>query len=82
MHYAVNHLGHFYLTHLLLPKLLKSEFFRIIMLSSMAHIREYGFLFKVGLNFDDMNFSNHPYSKGLAYSRTKIYTLMFAKALA
>lgn len=38
MQYGINHLGHFLLTHLLWPKLVKSDFFRVINISSKAHI--------------------------------------------
>jgi NAD(P)-dependent dehydrogenase (short-subunit alcohol dehydrogenase family) len=56
MQYGINHLGHFYLTHLLWPKLTKSEFFRVINISSMAHKRILGFFSKTTINFDDLNF--------------------------
>ena len=56
MHYAVNHLGHFYLTHLLWSKLQKSPSFRVINVSSMAHANNLGFLGKTSINFDDLNF--------------------------
>jgi NAD(P)-dependent dehydrogenase (short-subunit alcohol dehydrogenase family) len=44
MQWAVNHLGHFYLTYLLWNKIQKSNFFRIINVSSLAHKRILGFL--------------------------------------
>lgn len=84
MHYAVNHLGHFYLTYLLFKKLQKSDFFKIINVSSLAHKKVLGFMFKFDLNFDDMNFTkeNNMYNKDLAYSRSKLYNVLFTKALA
>jgi len=44
MHWAVNHLGHFYLTYLLWSKLNKSNFFRVINMSSVSHKRILGFI--------------------------------------
>lgn len=82
MQYGVNHLGHFYLTHLLWSKLQKSDFFRIINVSSMAHLREVGFLNRVKPNYDDMNFEKTKYRATLGYSRSKLYNNLFTHALA
>ena len=43
MHWGVNHLGHFYLTYLLWDKLSKSDFFRIVNVSSRGHKEYMGF---------------------------------------
>ena len=43
MQWAVNHLGHFYLTYLLWNKVLQTENFRVVNLSSLAHKRLLGF---------------------------------------
>jgi len=51
MHYAVNHLGHFYLTYLLMKKLQKSDFYKIINVSSLAHKKVLGFMFNFELDF-------------------------------
>lgn len=57
MQYGTNHLGHFLLTHLLWPKLLKSDFFRVINVSSKAHtICMDNFLKEPSLDFENMNF--------------------------
>lgn len=82
MQYAVNHLGHFYLTNLLWPKLKRSEHFRVINVSSLAHKKLSGFLPGVTLNFDDMNFEKTKYNPSLAYSRSKLYNNLFTHALA
>lgn len=82
MQYGINHIGHFYLTHLLWDKLQKSAFFRIINVSSLAHKNLYGFCGKVTLNFDDMNFEKTKYIPVLAYSRSKLYNNLFTHALA
>ena len=39
MQWGVNHLGHFYLTYLLWSKVLQSNSFRVINVSSLAHKR-------------------------------------------
>lgn len=52
---GVNHMGHFYLTHLLWEKLNKAEFFKIINASSMVHKGVLGYK-AYSLNFEDMNF--------------------------
>jgi NAD(P)-dependent dehydrogenase (short-subunit alcohol dehydrogenase family) len=83
MHYAVNHLGHFYLTYLIMNKLQKSDFFKIINVSSLAHKKVLGFMFSFDLDFDDINFAKqNSYNKDLAYSRSKLYNVLFTKALA
>ena len=81
MHYGVNHLGHFYLTHLLWPKLQKSSFFRVINVSSLAHAKNLGFVGKTHINFDDLNFQKEKYDRNLAYSRSKLYNVLFTRAL-
>ncbi len=71
----VNHLATFLLTNLLLDKLKASAPSRIINLSSRLHrrARSYG--------FDDFQFEKS-YGTFLAYARTKLYSVMFAKELA
>jgi NAD(P)-dependent dehydrogenase (short-subunit alcohol dehydrogenase family) len=82
MHYGVNHLGHFYLTYLLWDKIIKSDFFRIINVSSLAHKRVLGFLSEPITDYKNINFDIKPYNKDLAYSRSKLYNVLFTKCLA
>ena len=75
MTFALNHLGHFLLTGLLLPKLLAAQGgARIVNVSSEAHRR-------VRLNFDDLQ-SEKSYQGLLAYGRSKLANLLFTHELA
>ncbi|XP_033733806.1 retinol dehydrogenase 12-like [Pecten maximus] len=73
MQFAVNHLGHFLLTNLLLDKVKKSAPARIINVSSTAHYRG-------KINFDDINGDNN-YSSMAAYSQSKLANVLFTKEL-
>jgi NAD(P)-dependent dehydrogenase (short-subunit alcohol dehydrogenase family) len=67
---GTNHLGHFALTNLLLPKLTD----RVVTVSSMAH--------RPGrINFDDLHFKTRRYSPWLAYSQSKLANLLFTSEL-
>lgn len=68
--FAANYIGHFALTGLLLPLIVKTPGARIVSLSSMAH--RWG-----NIRFDDPNFKNG-YNKREAYGQSKIACLMFA----
>lgn len=57
MMYGVNHLGHFYLTYLLMNLLEKSMFFRIVNVSSMAHKRLLGFGSRPEIDWANLNFN-------------------------
>jgi NAD(P)-dependent dehydrogenase (short-subunit alcohol dehydrogenase family) len=83
---GVNHFGHFYLTHLLLPSLLRGSprEGRVVVLSSSAHAMG-------GLDPGDLNYSagregapgpRRWYSAWGAYGQSKAANLLFAKALA
>ncbi|XP_077863632.1 retinol dehydrogenase 12-like [Saccoglossus kowalevskii] len=75
MHFGVNHLGHFLLTHLLLDLLKKSAPSRIVVLSSLVHILMFG------IHFDDIN-SEKSYNSWIAYCHSKLANLMFTRELA
>ena len=67
---GTNHLGHFALTNLLLPKLTD----RVVTVSSMAH-------WPGRINFDDLNWKTRRYSPWLAYSQAKLANLLFTSEL-
>lgn len=71
---GINHFGHFALTGLLLPALLKQPGSRVVTVSSIAH--------RAGnLNFDDLFFDRRPYGKHKAYGQSKLANLVFAREL-
>lgn len=80
MNFGFNYLGHFYLTFLLMKKLWKSDFFRILNLSSVKHLRNG--LKIIGPNFLDPNFKTTEFNGHLAYSQSKLYINLFTHALA
>ncbi len=67
---GTNHLGHFALTNLLLPKLTD----RVVTVSSMAH-------WAGRIDFDDLNWKKRRYSPWLAYSQAKLANLLFTSEL-
>ena len=67
---GTNHLGHFALTNLLLPKLTD----RVVSVSSMAH-------WPGRIDFEDLNWKNRRYSPWLAYSQSKLANLLFTSEL-
>lgn len=71
---SANHLGHFLLTNLLLPILLKSTGPKIINVSSEAHRAA-----KVDLS--DLNYEKSRYSSFNAYANVKLFNILFAKSL-
>lgn len=81
MQWGVNHLGHFYLTHLLWAKLTASPYFRIINVSSLAHKRLMGFGPEVRPDWQNIDFETN-YDPNVAYSRSKLYNVLFTAALA
>jgi len=69
MQFGTNHLGHFALTGLLLPALLRQPNSRVVTVASIAH--------KGGrLNFDDLN-AERSYDPRGAYQQSKLANLVF-----
>jgi NAD(P)-dependent dehydrogenase (short-subunit alcohol dehydrogenase family) len=67
---GTNHLGHFALTNLLLPKLTD----RVVTVSSQMHLLGY-------ISLKDLNWKSRPYSAWLAYGQSKLANLMFTSEL-
>ena len=67
---GTNHLGHFALTNLLLPKI--SD--RVVTVSSLMHWFGY-------ISLRDLNWKSRPYSAWLAYGQSKLANLMFTSEL-
>jgi NAD(P)-dependent dehydrogenase (short-subunit alcohol dehydrogenase family) len=74
MQLGTNHLGHFALTGLLLPKLLERPGARVVTMSSGAHA--YG-----RIRFENLQGERH-YQRWLAYGQSKLANLLFAFELA
>lgn len=72
--FGVNHLGHFALTGLLLPALLRADGARVVTISSLAH--------RLGrIDFEDPNWERRPYDRLRAYAQSKLANLLFALEL-
>jgi NAD(P)-dependent dehydrogenase (short-subunit alcohol dehydrogenase family) len=75
LQFATNHLGHFALTGLLLPALLRAEGPRVVTVSSNGH--------RMGRNdWSDPNWERRRYLKWLAYGQSKLANLLFTRELA
>lgn len=74
MQFAVCHLGHFLLTVLLVPMLVRSAPSRVVNLSSAGHKRS-------DVHFDDVDFRHRPYEKWQAYGQAKTANILFSVAL-
>jgi NAD(P)-dependent dehydrogenase (short-subunit alcohol dehydrogenase family) len=70
LQFGTNHLGHFALTNLLLPRIRE----RVVTVSSNVH--------KMGaIDFDDPNWENKPYRAMPAYAQSKLANLLFTAEL-
>jgi hypothetical protein len=67
---GTNHLGHFALSNLLLPKLTD----RVVTVSSMAH-------WPGSISLDDLNWKKRRYRPWLAYAQSKLANLLFTSEL-
>ncbi|XP_063062752.1 retinol dehydrogenase 12 [Engraulis encrasicolus] len=74
MQFGVNHLGHFFLTFLLLDLLKHSAPSHVINVSSMAHLMG-------KINFEDVN-SRKSYHPFRAYAQSKLANVLFTRELA
>jgi len=74
MQFATNHLGHFALTGLLLPALLRADAARVVNVSSIAH-------WSGRMRWDDLNWTKR-YERWLAYGQSKLANLLFTSELA
>ena len=72
--FAANHLGHFQLTCVLWPALVRAEGGRVVALSSYGHRR-------AGVDFHDPNFERREYDPWIAYGQSKTANSLFAVAL-
>ena len=67
---GTNHLGHFALTNLLLPRVTD----RVVTVSSAMHLLGY-------ISLNDLNWKSRPYSAWLAYGQSKLANLLFTSEL-
>ncbi|MFE1168477.1 oxidoreductase [Nocardiopsis sp. NPDC058789] len=70
LQFGTNHLGHFALTNLLLPRIRD----RVVTVASLGH--------RIGsLDFSDLQWESRPYRPNAAYTQSKLANLLFASEL-
>ena len=74
LQFGTNHLGHFLLTGLLAPALLRGAPARVVSLSSRGHQQS-------PVVFDDIAFERRPYDKWAAYGQSKTANVLLAVEL-
>lgn len=74
LQFGTNHLGHFALTGLLLPRMVRVKGSRVVTVSAMAH------RIMAQLRFEDLNWENG-YNRIAAYGQSKLANLMFTYEL-
>jgi NAD(P)-dependent dehydrogenase (short-subunit alcohol dehydrogenase family) len=82
MQIGVNHIGHFYLTNLLLPQMIHTasknsgETYpcRVVNVASLAHTRG-------TIDLEDLNWNRRKYNTGDAYSQSKLANVLFTNEL-
>uniref|UniRef100_A0A7S3Z3I6 Uncharacterized protein n=1 Tax=Lotharella globosa TaxID=91324 RepID=A0A7S3Z3I6_9EUKA len=85
MQFGVNHLGHFLLTELLLPKLIESAPSRIVNTSSVGHAAWTALGQSVPhstIDFDDLMFKERKYDPMVSYGQSKLANVLHALHLA
>ena len=73
---ACNHLGHFLLTNLLLPKLQQSDDGRVLVVTSSTYV-----LANAGIDLEDLNCEERKYTMFSQYAQSKLANIMMAKEL-
>ncbi len=73
---ACNHLGHFLLTNLLLPKLREEEDARVIIVTSSTYV-----LASSGIDLDDLNCERRNYTMFSQYAQSKLANILMGKEL-
>jgi NAD(P)-dependent dehydrogenase (short-subunit alcohol dehydrogenase family) len=74
LQFGTNHLGHFFMTCLIAPALLRGAPARVVSLSSRGHQQS-------PVVFDDIGFERRPYDKWAAYGQSKTANVLFAVEL-
>ena len=72
--FGTNHLGHFLLTNLLIPKLKSAPSARVVNVSAVAHLPGQ-------IHWDNLNLSDREYSPAKAYSQSKLANVLFTLEL-